>query len=360
MILKIGILHTAFIGDVVLAGLLIEALSLAGHEIVLFTKSRTFDVYTNDVRIKKIVKIDKGRGIQKIRMIPKIAEQIRHEHCDVLVVPHRSATSSMCAYLSGTPVTIGFKNASLSFLYKITAPFIRTQHECLRYLNLLADTKIIPNDILAHCRKLGRPVLKYSESAQNAFNEKFSHLAVLKKQFFILAPGSVWPTKKYPLASWAEVAFQLLKENPDLHCALTGGPDDVNDTQQLKKLIAEKDPDGLVSLRLHDTTKAFVLHELGIFISKAAFLLNNDSSPTYFASALNIPTLTVFGPTSPKPGFGPTSDKSYSVIFLDQNNKPLDCHPCSMHGHMQCPLKHHRCMKDLSPDRVLDFSKKLL
>jgi lipopolysaccharide heptosyltransferase II len=38
----------------------------------------------------------------------------------------------------------------------------------------------------------------------------------------------------------------------------------------------------------------------------------------------------------------------------------LSCRPCSVHGRRRCPLGHHRCMRDLTPDLVLAAVRRVL
>lgn len=363
--MKIGIFHTAFIGDIVLCGLLIEALHKAGHEIVFFTKPHTAAIYSQDVRVKKTVSIEKKSGLKKWLAIRAIAKQIQSESCDVLLVPHKSATSALCAKLSKTPVTIGFKKSSLFSIYKVTVPFSKEKHECVRYL-AFATENLVQQSIILECERIRRPILRYSKQAFEQFESKFKNLSLWQQDFFVIAPGSVWATKKYPAASWAQVAVQYLKQHPHFYCALCGSASDQKDILDLK-LEFERQIQGLslkeasnLRLRLVDTSNLFGLSEFAMFISKAKFVLSNDSAPTHFASAFDIPTITIFGPTVPAFGFAPTSTLNKSVVFLDHQNKPISCQPCSIHGQNKCPLGHHRCMKDLDPSVVSEQIESLL
>jgi heptosyltransferase-2 len=82
-------------------------------------------------------------------------------------------------------------------------------------------------------------------------------------------------------------------------------------------------------------------------IGKAATLVSNDSAPQHFASAMNTPTISIFGPTVPDFGFGPLAEGS-EVVGLDS----LACRPCDHHGPPRCPLGHWRCMREVSSDEV--------
>lgn len=362
--MKIGILHTAFIGDVILSGLLVEALFLDNHDIIYFTKKNTAPLFRSDVRIKKVIEIEKMSGLKKIKSIGKIAAQIQQENCDVLLVPHRSATSSLCASLSKVNLTIGFQNSSLAFLYKKTVPFLKEQHECIRYLSLLGPLNI-STKILDDCYKLGRPILKYpsdeNDKLKQKLNKMYPSLNGEKNSFFILAVGSVWKTKKYPIASWVEVVGLLLQNNPSLTCILTGGPQDKTDGELFIKLFVEKYSAQLdIEKSILNSISSFSLYEFGLLTSQAKFVLSNDSSPVHFASAFNTPIVAIFGPTITKFGFGPTSTLSLALTYQDEHKESLPCQPCSIHGKNVCPKSHFKCMKDLSPFFIFNKIQKFI
>ena len=68
----------------------------------------------------------------------------------------------------------------------------------------------------------------------------------------------------------------------------------------------------------------------------------NDSGPLHLASAMNAPVTAFFCSTTPQFGFGPLSDDS--KISEVEN---LDCRPCGIHGHKECPKGNFRCGNEL-------------
>jgi heptosyltransferase-2 len=81
--------------------------------------------------------------------------------------------------------------------------------------------------------------------------------------------------------------------------------------------------------------------ELAAAMSHCAAIITNDSGPLHVAAALNIPSVSIFGPTDP----GRTVIAGASQVV----RQTLDCQPCYQR---ECPLRHHRCMEDISVDEV--------
>jgi heptosyltransferase-2 len=77
-------------------------------------------------------------------------------------------------------------------------------------------------------------------------------------------------------------------------------------------------------------------------VRRVRMLVTTDSGPRFFAVAFDKPVVTLFGPTSP--AATPTYYERETVLSLG-----LDCQPCMKRV---CPLVHHRCMKELTVDRV--------
>ena len=97
-----------------------------------------------------------------------------------------------------------------------------------------------------------------------------------------------------------------------------------------------------------DTTGRLGLLASADLIRRSKLLVTNDSLPQHLASAMGTPTVTIYGPTIPAFGFGPLAPRSTTA-----GHEFLDCRPCHPHGPAECPLGHHRCMRDLAAADVL-------
>jgi heptosyltransferase-2 len=78
-------------------------------------------------------------------------------------------------------------------------------------------------------------------------------------------------------------------------------------------------------------------------IARSRLMISTDSGPRHIAAAFGKRVITLMGPTLPIWIENPT----VRGTFL---STPIDCLGC---GKRTCPLGHHRCMRDLSPETVL-------
>ena len=83
--------------------------------------------------------------------------------------------------------------------------------------------------------------------------------------------------------------------------------------------------------------------------------MDGQTAQMHIATAFDVPTLAIFGPTTRELGFFPYGE-GHRVIEV----KDLPCRPCALHGGRKCPLGHFKCMNDISVDEVFNNAKEML
>jgi heptosyltransferase-2 len=152
--------------------------------------------------------------------------------------------------------------------------------------------------------------------------------------FAALCIGSEWPTKIWPAERFGGLADALWRQG--LAPVLVGGPRE----RDIAKAV-----NAAARVECIDTTGNSVGEALAL-LSQAALCVGGDTGLVHAARALGTPTVALFGPTAKeRHAFSPRS----RPVSLG-----LECAPCSPHGQDHCPLGHHRCLRDLDVDRVLD------
>ncbi|MBN1465293.1 lipopolysaccharide heptosyltransferase II [candidate division KSB1 bacterium] len=328
---KILIIQTAFIGDVVLTTPLIR------HVSGLFPRARldvlvipqTQNVLENNPHIHSLITFDKRND--KRRAFRDTARRLSAEHYDLCFLPHRSFTSALLAVQARIPLRIGFAGRIPSLLYHIRVPFDPSKNQINRYLDLLRSVSDKEYD--------ARTELFLSEKDIACAR---SHLKGLNAKIVLaVAPGSVWPTKRWPQERFAALVHKLAQH--PLGIVLIGS---LQERNLCDAILQQAGTDRIINLAGQTT-----LLGAAAVIRGCDLLICNDSGAMHLANAVETDVVTFFGPTVQRFGFAPF--RSQDVIFEVE----LKCRPCSAHGGRTCPQKHFRCMLDIP---VKDVYKKVL
>jgi heptosyltransferase-2 len=240
-----------------------------------------------------------------------------------------SMRSAALALAARIPQRIGFDTSAGRALYTRRVPNRDGVHHAQRLWSL-AGAEVMPS------REALRPHLYPGVPERRAVD------ALLAKwpagsPFVALAPGSVWATKRWPL--YSALAQSLVR---DTRVVVVGSKDDAP--------LARAIVDAAGGDRVIDATGRLSLLASAELIGRAAAIVTNDSAPLHLASAMGTPTVAIYGPTIPEFGFGPLAPQA-AIVQHDE----LACRPCDRHGPQRCPLGHWRCMRELSPERVLNI-----
>lgn len=329
--IRILIIHTAFIGDIVLSTPLIKKLrdTYPKAEITYLTTPVGASILRNNPHLNHIIEYDKKGEHKGIKGFWAIAKKLKMEAYNLVITPHRYLRSTFLTFLTGAPIRRGYDSAAASFLYNERVHYDKSKHEVEKLLSFVPkdegkryEIEIFPTEL--EVEKVDKLLEKRREKV------------------VVVAPGSKWFTKKWPLEYFNRVIKELEKRE-DTTVVVVGGKEEMFLNMPLANTT--------IDLRGKTT-----LLELAEVIRRADIVLTNDSSPIHIASAFpNVRILALFGPTVEKFGFFPWSKNS--EVFQVEG---LECRPCSIHGGDSCPKKHFKCMLDIKPEMVLERIESIL
>ncbi len=341
---RVLVINTAFLGDVALTTPLYRLLGEAGWLVDALVIPATAPLLANLPWLNEAITYDKHAN-PGLRGLWKLGRSLSGKYNAVLV-PHRSARSAFLAWLTKSPLRVGYRPpkrphkppfdnrllrpsfSGLRFLFNRKVEFVLARQESLRVCDLATPLGITVPDRLP-----AKEYLFVSEGARERIEEK---LKGLSRPLIVIFPGSVWPSKHYPEAAFAKVVEQLTSER-ELGIVFSGSPAEAN----LCVRLAERFPKSC-------SLAGLSLAELKALIAVADCVLANDSAPLHLAWLLNRPVVGIYGPTAPLLGFRPPKEAPQRLLCRDD----LPCQPCRLRPPRDCPLEHHRCMKELSPERV--------
>ncbi|XOV68928.1 MAG: glycosyltransferase family 9 protein [Fluviicola sp.] len=314
---RILIIQTAFLGDVILATPVVSELHrvFPNASIDVLVKKGNESLLANNPKIRKVIVFDKSRG--KYKSIFRLIRQFRREKYDLVVNLHRFASSGLMAGFSGAKQRIGFDKNPFAWRYTKKHPHKigNGTHEVERNLSLIMEFG---------ASNLVRPELFPSE-------EDFATIASYQSEKYIcIAPASVWFTKALPESKWLE----LIEKNQNVKIFVLGGPPDVDLAERILNQTSHSAAENLCG-------KLSLLQSAAL-MQGAVRNYVNDSGPLHIASSMNANVTAFFCSTVPEFGFGPLSEDSE----INQV-EGLDCRPCGLHGHKECPKGHFKCGNEM-------------
>ncbi len=323
--MKILVIQTAFIGDVVLATPVIEKLHQHYPEATIdfLLRKGNESLFTGHPFLNKLLVWDKKTN--KNSNLLNIIGEVRRTRYDMVINLQRFASSGLITFLSGAKEKIGFDKNPFSFCYtkKIKHIIGNGKHEVERNLELIisfTDTTLV------------KPRL-YPTVAD------FDSVKEYKKGIYIcIAPSSVWFTKQFPAHKWVE----FLNTLSGYVIYLIGAPSD--------KDLCNRIIDSSSNKNITNLAGKLTFLQSAALMKDGIMNYSNDSAPLHIASSINAPATAVFCSTVPAFGFGPLSDKSFVV----ETKEKLDCRPCGLHGYKACPQKHFKCAETIQAEQLVE------
>jgi len=320
---KILVIQTAFIGDVILITPLLAALKrhITKCQVTVLVTPAAAEVLQNNPWVDQIIRYDKRASQKGLFGFLRLTQLLRSNQYDTILAPHRSWRTALLALCTGASRRIGFDANRGACCYTHRQPY-RQQHEIERNLSLLAALDI-------NVRSQRPEIFPDEQDCQLV--DQLTAGVNSQPGWMALAPGSVWPTKRWPEEHYRALTDLLLHDGFSVF--LIGGD---KDRDLCHRIVRGAGP------QVINTCGRLSLRASAELLRRCRGLVTNDSAPLHLASTMNTPTLALFGPTIPAFGFAPYAERSFCM------QRTLDCRPCSTHGSVRCPIGTHACMIDIS------------
>lgn len=312
---RILVIQTAFIGDVILTTSIVENLNakFPNAQIDFLLRKGNEQLLENNPHVANLLVWDKKND--KLKNLINIIKSIRKNKYDLLINLQRYLSTGLFSFFSKAKHKVGFSQNPLSFSYDEKIPHVMTsgQHDIERNNELIRNFTV---------DKAAKPKLYPSQA-------HFEKVKSYKSEKFItIAPASVWFTKQFPKSKWIEFLDQFQFEG---NIFFVGAP---GDSTLCDEIIAATNKE-----QCHNLCGKMSLLESAALMKDAEMNYVNDSAPQHICSALDAPVTAIFCSTVPEFGFGPLS----TISKIVETNKSLDCRPCGLHGHKNCPKGHFEC-----------------
>lgn len=312
---KIAVIRFSSIGDIVLTLPVVHALKkeYPHAEIHFVTKSVFQDLLSGESDIDRFHTLEKGASLRSLRA------ELQAEKFDLVVDLHDNQRSRFLTFRLNAPVKRYRKDRLRRILYlffkkrEIVTPIWK------RYLSAVDNEGVSPD---------------FHLGLSDKSRESVASLLPLG-EYLVVAPGSTWATKEWPLAKYEELAAQLSVTSFPI--VVVGGAKDRAVQEVFQNTLGE---------RVTPLAGELSISGSAAVVAGASQILTVDTGMMHIASACDIPAVVLFGSTVQEFGFFPASGEA-KVLERD-----LPCRPCSHTGKKACPKKHHNCMNEIRAEDV--------
>lgn len=293
---------------------------------------------------KRTIFVDyKGNIFSKLIAFIKLFLKIRNLKIHICITPICSCGkfSYLVTKLSMAEIRIGFEHKKTKGIYTHTIKINDRERDIeqnVKTLNIL-DIKCVTKDTELTVREYSFKMVK------DYFLKQHINLNKIIIAVAPLAKGMKgYSSKEWSLDKYIKLIEKILKRF-DVNIILMGTKNELHKLEKVK--------DSFSSNRVLLQDKSFSIYEAAAILKKCVLLICNDGGIMHTASAINIPIISIWGPTSPN--WHGYLDKD-NFFAIRKNN----CSPCREYKRPPVKCKNQKCLKEISVDEVLKISERFL
>lgn len=337
---SILIVGPAWVGDMVMAQTLFKLLIQFNPNLAIdvLAPAWSLPLLARMPEVRRAIAMPLGHGKLELGVRYRLGKELRKNRYDQAILLPNSFKSALVPWFARIKKRTGWRGEMRYGLLNDLRSLDEQKYPLM--VQRFAALAFAPATTLP--AQLPKPQLTIDSAARGQLLARFDVAA--DAPLLALCPGAEFgPAKRWPENHYAEVARAMLERNWQV--AIFGSEKDRSVAQSIIDLIPE--PLRIRVVNLAGVTK---LEQAVDLLSAATAVITNDSGLMHIAAATGRPLVVVYGSTSP--GFTPPLAEHVEILQL-----PVDCGPCFQR---ECPLGHLKCLRELSPNRVLAALDKLL
>ncbi len=282
--MKIAIVKLSAMGDIIHAMVALQFIKKAKPNIQIdwIVEQRFKQVLENNPHIDNILTVNlKAIKTDKLALFSEIKEVKTYakNNYDWVIDAQGLIKSALTAKLLGKNIA-GFSKNSIregvaSYFYKQKVDIAYDANTIDRNAKVMSEPLDI--EITSQIIINKEPFLFYDDT-----NKELKEYLSTEKKNIIFVIGSTWESRNYPKEKFVAIANEL-KEN----VLVAWGGDEEHEKAQW---IEANSPYAKALPKIN-------LNDLKAVIAKSDLLIGNDTGPTHMAWGLNVPSITIFGPT---------------------------------------------------------------
>ena len=274
--MKIAIIKLSALGDIIHAMAALQFIKKyqPKYEIDWIVEESYRELLINNPDIDDIKTVNL-KGINSFRLLLNEIRKIKNFGTyDVVIDAQGLIKSAIVTRFLNSSERIGFDRSSIREPF---ATFFYTKRLSISYEKNTIDRMV---ELL--CTPFGIEASRDDILNKNLFIFSSSKVKVPEKPYIVFVIGSTWESRNYPKEKFVRVAKSL-----KMPCEVLWGTKKEKEKAYWMKKQTE----------LIEVLPYLSLDELKNVIQNSSLLIGNDTGPTHMAWGLNIPSITLFGPT---------------------------------------------------------------
>jgi len=277
--MRIAIVKLSALGDIVHAMVALQFIKnkFPHSKIDWFVESQYEGILENNKDINKIYPLnlkDLKKNKSFFQLFKSLYKLRYLEKYDFVLDAQGLIKSAVVAKLIPSKKTCGFDKNSIR--ERLASNFYNFE------VGISYDKNTIDRNVKVLCNPLGIEVSKRDILNKLPFLKSKNNEKSFDGRYAVFVIGSNWESRNYPKEKFKEVADQI-----GIPCCIIWG----NNTEKEKALwIKNNSKNCFVADRLS-------IDRLKSLISNSSLVVGNDTGPTHMAWGLNVPSITIFGPT---------------------------------------------------------------
>jgi lipopolysaccharide heptosyltransferase II len=354
--LNILLIRLRLIGDVVFTTPVIRALRARYPDARLsyLVEPSAAPIVAGNPALTDIITVPYSRGWRRIRDDLRLGADLRRRGFDLVIDLHGGPRSAWLSWASRAPVRVGYDVPGRSWMYTrvVHRPrhyrprhAVQNQWDLLRVVDPAFDRPM--------SRVQDRVEMPVDRDALARVSRALADLGVPSDaRLLVLHVSAGNPFRRWPEASFAEVASSLCGADARRWVLVTAGP---SDRDAAARVIAQaRDRAGARAAGRIVSAEHFTLTELRAVLERAALFIGGDSGPLHIAATSDAPIVGIYGPTLPERS-EPWRPPALGAAAVDAGALP--CRPCDQR---QCTPGDFRCLTRIDPGSVARAANGLL
>lgn len=337
---KILIIGPSWIGDMVMSQALYITLKQQYPEALIDVLAPAWckPILERMPEVHQAIEMPLGHGELNILGRRALGKELKHQDYTHAYILPNSAKSALIPWFADIPLRTGWKGEiRYGLINDIRTNKKSFQYMIERYVALAyPSSEMIDSSSLPGLKNLPKPKLHIDSIAQQQTLEKFE--LSRDRNIVGLCPGAEFgPAKQWPIEHYASVADSLISSGYQVW--LFGSPKDRNTTDSIVDKVHTEHQSHIKNL-----TGITSLIEAIDLLAACGTVISNDSGPMHMAAAVGCKVIGIYGSTSPN--YTPPLADSVAIVHTD-----IECRPCFKR---ECPYGHYKCLKELSPQQVIN------